>query len=134
MRKRVRKKIRRGEFAEHGFGVQYTLVGGLSQTEIDDFLGRFLEHAIEAQNLGCGGGGQNDVWDFFVTKSGRGSPSDAQRTAVGAWLAEQSEVVSYTLGEFVDAWHGPEEALVVNPANQFPFVPTTQAPGDYNED
>ena len=91
MRKRLRKKVRRGEFTEHAFGVQYTLAGGLSQTSVGDFLDRLLERAIEAHNLSCGGGGQGVAWDFLVTKAGRGSPTDGQRIAVGAWLHEQPE-------------------------------------------
>ena len=129
MRKRLSKKVRQ-KFTEHGFGVQYTLADGLSQTVIDDFLDCFVEQAIEAQNLSCGGGGRNITWNFFVTKR-RGSPTDAQRNAVGTWMAVQPEVVSYNLGEFVNAQHDTDEAMVANPSVQVPYAPTTQAPGSY---
>jgi len=87
-----------------------TLVAGLSVTAIDDFLDRFLLGAVEANNLRCGGGGQGAAWDFVVTLAGRGSPSEGQRVSVANWLAAQPEVLSYTLGEFFDGWHGPEDA------------------------
>jgi hypothetical protein len=109
MRKRLRKELRRGEFTEYAFDVQYSLRDGMSPTEVEEFLDRFLEHAIEAHSLSCGGGGQGVAWDFLVTKSGRGSPSEEQRSAVGAWLASQPEVRSYAVGQFVDAWHGPDD-------------------------
>jgi uncharacterized protein YggL (DUF469 family) len=118
MRKRLRKKMRRAEFTEPVFGVRYTLVGGLVTQGADDFLDRFLEHAVEANNLRCGGGGQGVARDFVVTLAGRGSPSEAQRKSLGAWLAAQPEVVSYALGDFFDGWHGPEEATFSSPAVQ----------------
>jgi hypothetical protein len=115
MRKRLRKKLRRAEFTELVFGVRYTLVVGLATTAIDDFLDRFLEHAVEASNLRCGGGGQGTAWGFLVTSAGRGSPSEAQRTGLGTWLAAQPEVASYALGDFFDGWHGPEEGTFLKP-------------------
>src|SRR4030042_1952877 len=116
MRKRLRKKLRRGEFTEYAFDVEYSLNEGLSSTAVDEFLDRFLEHAIESQNLSCGGGGQGMAWDFLVTKAGRGSPSEEQRNAVGACLAAQSEGRSYAVGQFGDAWHGPEDTPVTSRA------------------
>ncbi len=108
MRKRLRKKLRRAEFTEYAFDVQYSLNAGMSAVAADDFLERFVEQAIEAQNLSCGGGGRDLTWDFLVTKTGRGSPTEKDRTAVQAWLAAQPEVRSYAVGQFVDAWHGSD--------------------------
>ena len=116
MRKRLRKKLRRAEFTELVFGVRYTLVAGLPVTAADDFLDRFLLQAVEANNLRCGGGGQGVACDFVVTLAGRGSPTEAQRLSLATWLGNQPEVLSYTLGEFFDGWHGPEEAPFSAPA------------------
>jgi hypothetical protein len=110
MRRRLRKKLRRAEFTELVFGIRYSLVGGLSDQAVDDFLDRFILHAVEANDLRCGGGGQGASWDFVVTLAGRGSPSEAQRQSLVNWLAAQPEVQSYTLGEFFDGWQGPEDA------------------------
>jgi uncharacterized protein YggL (DUF469 family) len=109
MRKRLRKKRRVGEFQENAFGVRFSLRDGLTPDANDEFLGRFLEGAIEANGLSCGGGGQGPAWEFIVQLARRGSPSDAQRVAVGAWLGQQPEVRAYVVGEFFDGWHGPEE-------------------------
>ena len=87
MRKRLRKKLHRAEFTEHVFGIRYTLVAGLSDKAVDDFLDRFLTHAVEANDLLCGGGGQGVAWDFVVSLAGRGSPSEAQRQSLANWLA-----------------------------------------------
>ncbi len=115
MRKRLRKKLRRGEFTEYAFDVQYSLEAGTPAAVAEEFLDRFVEHAIEAHNLSCGGGGQGVGWDFLVTKAGRGSPTEEQRRAVDAWLAAQPEVRSHTVGQFVDAWYGPEDVSVTSP-------------------
>jgi uncharacterized protein YggL (DUF469 family) len=108
MRKRLRKKRRLGEFRENAFDVVYRLHEGMSAAGAEDFLFRFLEHAIEANALSCGGGGRPPDYDFTVSRAGRGSPSKEQRAAVGAWLADQPEVTHYKLGEFFDAWHGSD--------------------------
>jgi uncharacterized protein len=105
LRKRLRKKLRRGEFTEYAFDIQYSLNTGMLAAAAEEFLDRFIEHAIEARNLSCGGGGKDLSWDFLVTKAGRGSPTEEDRTAVQAWLAAQPEVRSYAVGQFVDAWH-----------------------------
>ena len=118
MRKRLRKKLRRAEFTEFVFGIQYTLVAGVSDKAADDFLDRFLTNAVEANKLLCGGGGQGVAWDFVVTLAGRGSPSEDQRQSPANWLAAQPEVLSYTLGDSVDGWHGPEEVPFSAPAVQ----------------
>jgi len=107
--KRLRKKRRLGEFRENMFGVRFSLGDGLAPDANDEFLWRFLEHAIEANRLLCGGGAHGSSWEFCVQLGRRGSPSEVQRAAVGAWLAQQPEVRTYALGDFFDGWHGPEE-------------------------
>jgi uncharacterized protein YggL (DUF469 family) len=111
MRKRLRKKRRLGEFRENAFDVSYTLRPGLSTEQAEDFLFRFLEEAIEANDLSCGGGGQGESWELCVTRAGRGSPNEDQRAAVSAWLASQWAVRSHNLGAFFDAWHEPGQLL-----------------------
>jgi hypothetical protein len=109
MRKRLRKKLRFGEFREDAFGVRYTLRPGLSEAERDAVLDRFIEQAVDANQLRCAGGGGSVAWEFQVMRVKRGSPTEAQRAAVGAWLGAQPEIASYALGGFFDCWHGREE-------------------------
>jgi uncharacterized protein YggL (DUF469 family) len=110
MRKRLRKKRRLAEFRENIFGVRFSLRDGLAPGTDDAFLWRFLERAVEANGLVCGGGGHGTAWEFCVQLAKRGSPSEAQRNAVGTWLGQQAEVRGYELGDFFDGWHGPDEA------------------------
>ena len=115
MRKRLRKKRRLAEFRESIFGVRFSLSDGLAPGTDDEFLWRFLDGAVEANGLACGGGGQGAAWEFCVQLAGRGSPSEAQRLAVGTWLGQQAEVRAYELGDFFDGWHGPDEAPYAGP-------------------
>lgn len=111
MKKRLRKKQRLGEFREDVFAVRLSLRDGLDAKRRDEFLWRFLEDAIEAQGLACGGGGNGPTWEFQVQLARRGSPSEEQRAAVGAWLERQPEVSAYTLGELRDGARGEGNAL-----------------------
>ena len=88
---------------------------GRFKDEAEDFLWSFLEEAIEGNGLLCGGGGKAPAWSFLVTLARRGSPSSAQREAVGRWLAQQPQVVSHSLGEPWDVWHGPDPEDAVAP-------------------
>ena len=107
MRRRLRKKRRLGKFREDAFDVFYQLRQGFSADQAEEFLLRFLERAIEANNLSCGGGGKDESWELCVTSAGRGGPNEEQRAAVGVWLANQPEVRQHSVGKFFDAWHGP---------------------------
>ena len=110
MRKRLRKKQRLREFRENVFAVRYSLhAASAAESAVEEFLWRFLERAIEANGLSCGGGGQGQTWEFLVSLDKRGSPTEGQRVAVRDWLANQHEVLSYDLSEFFDGWHGVEE-------------------------
>lgn len=111
MKKRLRKKLRKGEFQELGCAVQFTLDPGLTGQHLEAFIDSFLDEAIEAQGLGFGGGGQYD-WSGFVAVLGRrGSVTEANRTEIGRWLEARSEVTSHTVGPLTDAWHGVSQGV-----------------------
>ncbi len=58
MKKRLRKKLRRGEFQELGFEVRFRAVDDLSDEAFDNVADAFISQAIEANGLICGGGGK----------------------------------------------------------------------------
>jgi len=104
MRKRLRKKLRRGEFQELGFELRFRLDPTLGEEEVDRFTDSFLLQAIEANDLMCGGK-CGPEWDVFVTRARRGSLTGEQVTAVSAWLEEHASVRDVHLGELRDAWY-----------------------------
>lgn len=109
MRKRLRKKLRRAEFTEYGFAVQYRVQAGLATSAVDDLLDRFILEAIETNDLSCGGGGGPAEWDFFVCANGRRSATDVHRRRVDDWLRSQKEIVARRIGTLQDAWNGRDE-------------------------
>jgi uncharacterized protein YggL (DUF469 family) len=104
MKKRLRKKLRLGEFREFGFEISCRLDEGLSDDEseriVDDFIAM-----IEANGLQCGGGGVPGRWHCFVACEGRGTATEEHRQIVARWLAAHPQVTEHTIGELVDAWH-----------------------------
>lgn len=112
MRRRLRKKLRRGEFTELGFHV-YALhadedagcpcCGG--------WLDEFVKWLWRTRGLSCGGGGGNKATGLYVASSKRGSATEADRVAASAWLADRSEVAAHAVGPLSDAWHTSEARL-----------------------
>ncbi len=105
MRRRLRKKRRLAEFAEYGFDVAYQLDPASGSAAAEALLDRFIEQAIEAHGLLCGGGGGPQAWDFFVVAQGRASATEDHRRAVQRWLDSQPEVIAPQVGPLQDAWH-----------------------------
>jgi uncharacterized protein YggL (DUF469 family) len=111
LRKRLRKKRRLAEFREYGFSVLYQLEPGADPGAADAFLDRFVESAVEANGLLCGGGGGPVQFDFFVVGQTRLGASESQRQRLQEWLFRQPEVAVQKVGELEDAWHGPLSSL-----------------------
>jgi uncharacterized protein YggL (DUF469 family) len=112
VRRRLRKKLRRQEFTELGFAVQYRVQADLAPAAIDDLLDRFILEAIEANDLSCGGGGGPAEWDFFVCANGRRTATDFHRGRVDEWLRGQREVTARLIIGLQDAWNGSDGSAV----------------------
>ena len=106
MKKRLRKKLRRGEFQELGFEACVRFDAELSEEAWFAFWDRMVDF-VEARGLAFGGGGPLSDWCVFVARSGRGSATDEDRAALREWLQKQPEVEEAALGDLVDANYGP---------------------------
>ena len=101
MRKRLRKKYRLGEFAVPVIPIAFR-TRELSDQEINDLMERFVTEAIEANKLQCGVGSGVDrsVWSGFIAPvAWPGKISADQRSAVEAWVAAETDIIEYVLGE-----------------------------------
>ncbi len=105
MKKRLRKKLYKGEFQELGFSLRLRIRPGLDETAQERIFDAFLLEAVEARRLAFGGGGQEGAWDGFVTRTGRGSASEEDRAALTHWLDDRPEVEDYAIGPLIDAWY-----------------------------
>jgi uncharacterized protein len=103
--RRLRKKLRLGEFQQLGFEVSITLKPNLGIDDLYRFLDEFILETIEKNGLAFGGGSDCG----FITTWKRESASEAHRTIVENWLSRRQEVVSVALGPLVDAWYHEAE-------------------------
>ena len=99
--RRLRKKLRIGEFKEEGFEVNFRFKPGLTNEEQLDTLMKFITEVIESRQL-LFGGGENG----FVTKAGRGSTTEEDRSAVGSWLLSCASTEQVRVSQNEDAWYG----------------------------
>lgn len=100
--RRLRKKLRIGEFKDNGFSVRISLAESLSPKESENFWSAFIFDLIEARRLAFGGGE-----DGYITRRGRGSATEEDRDAVSAWLNLHPAVEQVVVGPLEDAWYGP---------------------------
>ena len=105
--KRLEKKLRIGEFKEYGFAVSFRLSESLTPKTADDFWSEFIGALIEERGLAFGGGEEG-----FITKFGRGSATEEDRTAVSRWLEQRPGVERVVLGPLEDAWYGHAESAL----------------------
>lgn len=121
MKKRIRKKLRLGEFQEIGFELTFAFEPGPTVGEENEFLFDFLDHAIECNHLLFGGGGQDGHWSGVVYRNEpRGISTTAeQRATVLAWLNDHPRVITAKASGFFDLWYDdlPSERHLNTPAD-----------------
>ncbi len=109
MKKRLRKKLRVGEFSEFGFLMGYRYAEDKSEADRYELLERFLEKAIEANGLLCIGFPKekqdNQFEAFVMVDESRGSVADEQRQAVAEWLKSDAEINAWHVSPLMDAWY-----------------------------
>ena len=103
MKKRLRKKKHIGEFAEWG---RELTVQRNTKEGFDDFFFAFIDEAIEANGLTCGGGGSEDSLSVIIELGARNDPQDERIEQVKKWLDDRQDVQDYKVGELVDVWYG----------------------------
>lgn len=106
MKKRLRKKLHRGEFQEFGFQISWKFTPALVAPEDGQFFGALIE-MVEAAGLSFGGGGSGEEGSGFICLAKRGSASDKDRAGVQDWFDELGPKVSVKIGSLEDAWHNP---------------------------
>ena len=97
--RRLRKKLRVGEFQIMGFPVAVSLRDSLTIEQSNDFWARFIQEAIENQPLMYGG-----LAEGYACPEGDVSATDADRHHVQKWLLSQPEVVDCNIGHLSDAY------------------------------
>lgn len=125
--RRLRKKLRIGEFQKHGFEVEAKLAGHLKPEKEDSFIDAFLSEIIEPRSLIFGGG----LNSGFVARGGRASATEDDRESVRSWLLSRPEVESVVIGPLVDAWHIVENANYRQFNPLIKYLPANESGEDY---
>ena len=108
MRKRLRKKLRKGEFKELGFEVVVDLREDMTD-KASDLLWEDMVDFVEARNLGFGGVSGNERLEYSISVlHGRGSVTPEQREEVLAWLEARDEVTEVRGSQLFDVYHPPK--------------------------
>ena len=118
MRRRLRKKLRVGEFEEVIIPIAFELAEEAPPRTVDHFVDEFLD-VVESLSLGFGGGGRAR-WSGFAQSSARWiHPTEQQADALRSWLAERKDVLQSWVGAPMTGSE-VEECLRENP--DFPTV------------
>lgn len=99
--RRLRKKLRVGEFQEFGFEYELKVKRELSEDEQTALMDRMVDELLVPRNLAAAGW----VREGFVTAWLRGSATEDDRKAAQEWLSAQPEVAEATVSELKDAWY-----------------------------
>lgn len=104
MKKRLRRKLRLGEFREECFELTFEVDSSISGDQVESLTDDFIT-MIKARNLQYGGGGKH-TWTGIVQGPYRGSTTNADRDSVLKWLQDHPQIISAHAGPLRDAWHG----------------------------
>ncbi len=103
MKKRLRKKKHRGEFAEWG---RQLVATRNTKEDANAFQDAFILEAIEANGCYCGGCLSDDKVDVIVELGRMSDNPEAKFTKVTDWLDARPDVAGWRAGELFDTWHG----------------------------
>lgn len=106
--RRLRKKLRVGEFQELGFAIDFRFDKQLYT--LDQALDHWIEF-VESQGWGFGGGGGegSDILSGYLASFERGTLGEDDRERARQWLDSQHGFTCIQCAELSDAWHGSWE-------------------------
>ena len=100
MKKRLRKKLHKGEFLELGFSFDAKFKTDTEMQVVEEWL-QELAHLLNEHSLEMGGGWNSKVCGGFITRE-RGSVTPEEREIVREWFDEHGQnLESISVGELV---------------------------------
>jgi uncharacterized protein len=98
--RRLRKKLRIGEFQTLGFEYDLIWFEAPSADVQERFIDQLLDEVIEPRSLLLGGG----ITCGFISAR-RGSATDEDRAVFEAWLRQWTDICNAQVGALQDAWY-----------------------------
>jgi len=107
MKKRLRKKLKKGEFAQLGCRLRIRMTPGTGMGQFQLFQMAYFEEVCDAYGLErCMAAFPLQCFETFVCLP-KGSIAQWHRTLVRRWLDARPEVAGYDAGRLIDANHDP---------------------------
>jgi len=103
MKKRLRKKLHRGEFAEWGCQI---IASRNTPENAEEFQDAFLLEAIEGNGCYCGGAFTDDTVDVVVELGRMADDPESKRAGIATWLEGRPDVKEWKASGLYDLWHG----------------------------
>lgn len=125
MKKRLRKKKHRGEFAE--FGRQLLIRKNAPQDQ-DAFISWFIQDVIEDNGCACGGSILPESVDVIVELGRRSENPEEKKNSILRSLNEHPDIVSVQFGEEFDLWYQLPKDLDEEVSNQSSHTTPASAP------
>ena len=105
MKKRLRKKLHKGEFKELGFSFDAKFKADTDLGVVEAWL-QELAILLHDRGLEMGGGWNSDVCGGFITRE-RGSVTSEEREMMKKCFDEHNQNIDQiNVGELKDAWYG----------------------------
>ena len=120
MRKRLRKKLRLGEFEDLLVPIAFDLASGVAPAEVDAMIDRFIS-LVESLGLAFGGGGGGGTCrrGFAESAPKRPQPTEAQAESLRRWLSGQPQIHASWVGS-------PMKSSAIDDQHRLnPHFPTT---------
>jgi uncharacterized protein len=108
--RRLRKKLRVGEFQE--FGVIIDLTFNDTDLEFEQAIDELLAYVEARECVFCGGGELvgNNI-SGFVCQSERGTLTETQVNELKSWLQKTSWITEFSVSDLIDVWHADSSAI-----------------------
>jgi uncharacterized protein len=104
MKKRLRKKLHKGEFQEFGFDIDIQFQQSFTKEEFNNLLDNFIE-MIENQGLMFGGSFGKLTVEGFISAE-KGSVTEIHKEEIENWIKSKGDIILSFRIEKKDAWYG----------------------------
>lgn len=107
MKKRLRKKLRVGEFQELGFKISVKLPESISEEEFDQQIEDFTVNIVGKHEMLCSGlEADKELTLYLENAQPYSSITIDQRRVVEEWMSNSTFFKNYTVSELIDVNYG----------------------------
>ena len=110
MRKRLRKKLHIGEYAEFGFVIKALIITKITEELLLEFLDDLILFVEEHDMCLCGSANKHGQCEFIISSYERSLRHKDQYLIV-KWFREKESIRDIYVTDFIDMWYGDFDNL-----------------------